>query len=131
MAKLIKEDTLNDFTIGRDDTETLVAYQESLDRLGGDVELFNEFVQIFFEDSPALLENVFAAVDAKDHDAVSKSAHALKGLVSNFGAKSCCELALEFELAGKNGCSETMVDQKENMQRLYDQLCRELKALTV
>ena len=108
----------------------LVAYSESLERLGGDVELFKEFIQIFFEDSPQLLEKTLSAVDATDHDSVAKSAHALKGLVSNFGAKPFCELALEFELAGKNKATETVVDQKEKLQLLYDQLCSELKQYT-
>ena len=93
--------------------------------------LFNEFVKIFFEDSPSLLERVFSAVDAKDHVELNKSAHALKGLISNFGAKPCCDLALEFEQAGKNESSEKMAAQKQDLQRLYDQLCAELKQLTV
>ena len=109
----------------------LVAYEESLARLGGDKELFKEFIQIFFEDSPKLLEKLFTAVDSTDHDGVAMSAHALKGLISNFGAKPCCELALEFELAGKNKVSETMVADKDKLQQLYDQLCTELKQYTV
>ena len=104
-----------------------VAYDESLERLGGDVELFKEFIQIFFEDTPAMLEKIFAAVDATDHEGLAMSAHAFKGLTSNFGAKPCCELALEYELAGKNKVTETMVGQQERMQQLYDQLCEELK----
>ena len=108
-------------------TDNLVNYDESLARLGGDVDLFKEFIQIFYEDSPALLEKVFVAVDATDHDGVARSAHALKGLISNFGAKPCVDLALEFELAGKNESSETMIDQKERLQQLYDELCAELK----
>ena len=130
MAKSRKEGVLNDNTPSKDNTDTLVAYEESLDRLGGDVELFKEFVQIFFEDSPSLLEKVFVAVEAEDHEAVAKAAHALKGLTSNFGAKPCCDLALEFELAGRKGASQTMACQKANMQQLYAQLCRELKQLT-
>ena len=108
----------------------LVAYSESLERLGGDVELFKEFIQIFYEDSPELLEKMFVAVDATDHDSLAKSAHALKGLISNFGAKPCCELALEFELAGKNMAAETMVGHKQKMQQLYEQLCSELRQFT-
>ena len=131
MAKSNETSDLNCQTSGDVNSDAqdlnLVAYDESLGRLGGDVELFKEFVQIFYEDSPQLLEKMFVAVDATDHDSVAKSAHAFKGLVSNFGAKPCCELALEFELAGKNKTSETMVGQKERMQHLYDLLCSELK----
>ena len=122
---------MNEHPPSSNNTDTLVAYEESLNRLGGDMSLFNEFVKIFFEDSPLLLERVFNAVDAKDHVEVNKAAHALKGLISNFGAKPCCDLALEFEQAGKNESSEKMVGQKQNLQKLYDQLCAELKQLTV
>ena len=119
-----------DKTLGSQEGVSLVAYEESLERLGGDKELFKEFIQIFHEDSPQLLEKVFAAVDDNDHDAVARSAHALKGLISNFGAKPCCELALEFELAGKNKSTESMVGNKAKLQELYDQLCTELKQYT-
>ena len=129
MAKSKKENILNVQSPSSSDSCSLVAYEESLERLGGDVDLFKEFVQIFFEDSPSLLENLLRSVDSKDHGEVAKSAHALKGLISNFGAKPCCDLALEFELAGKSESAETMVGQKENMQELYDHLCRELKQL--
>ena len=130
MAKSIEDVSLNGQSSKSDEhtahDTSLVAYKESLERLGGDVELFKEFIEIFREDSPQLLGSLFVAVDATDHDSVAQSAHALKGLISNFGAKPCCELALEFELAGKNKVSETMVNQKQRMQQLYDQLCEDL-----
>ena len=133
MAKPNEDNNSNSQTSNNDHPvveESQVAYKESLARLGGDVELFKEFVNIFYEDSPPLLNKMFVSVDAADHDGVARSAHALKGLVSNFGAKPCCDLALEYELAGKNETSESMAGKQEKMQLLYDQLCDELKQYT-
>ena len=111
------------------DNNSLVEYESSLQRLGGDVDLFKEFVQIFFEDSPKILEKLFAAVDADDHAEVAKTGHALKGLMLSFGAEPCCKLALEFETAGKNKQTESMIIQKAPMRELYELLCDELRLL--
>jgi HPt (histidine-containing phosphotransfer) domain-containing protein len=105
----------------------LVAYDDSLQRLGGDKELFREFVAIFFEDSPELLEKLFTATQSSDHEAVTHSAHALKGLMLNFGATPCCELALDFELAGKRGELSSVEGSQQRLKDLYEQLCSELK----
>ncbi len=113
----------------RDERESLVAYEDSLQRLGGDADLFKEFVEIFFEDSPQLLETLLAATKSSDHAAVTQAAHALKGLMLNFGAKPCCELALDFEMAGNRGDLSSVKDKHSQLKELYEQLCCELKAL--
>lgn len=55
-----------------------------LARFEGDRELLCEIAQLFLEDSPQILEAVRAAVAARDGEAVHRTAHTLKGSVSNF-----------------------------------------------
>ena len=109
-------------------SETLVDYDASLQRLGGDKELFDEFVQIFMTDSPKLLSDLESAVESGDCRAVHQAAHALKGLMSNFGAKPCCALALEFEIAGREQDIASVKEELTKLTRLYEKLCDELRA---
>jgi HPt (histidine-containing phosphotransfer) domain-containing protein len=62
-------------------------------RLGGDIELFREFVEIFREDSPLLLESIRQGARDRDGVTLSRGAHSLKGLTSNFGARGAVEVA--------------------------------------
>ena len=105
----------------------LLEYENSLARLSGDKELFDEFVEIFFNDSPDMLSRLSKAVEQDQAADLAQAAHAIKGLTSNFGAKPFCELALEFELAGKNGKAKSMSKSLSKLQDLYDQVCCELK----
>jgi PAS domain S-box-containing protein len=52
--------------------------------LGGDRALAGKLVEIFLEQSPGMLANVRAAIEAGDGEALRRAAHALRGMVSNF-----------------------------------------------
>jgi HPt (histidine-containing phosphotransfer) domain-containing protein len=106
----------------------LVEYDNSLQRLGGDKELFLEFIEIFMNDSPKILDELSTAVESGDSAAVEKTAHALKGLMSNFGAKLCCESALNFEIAGRQQNLDSVKDQLPKLNDLYEKLCAELSS---
>lgn len=108
----------------------LVEYEESLRRLGDDKELFMEFIDIFMTDSPELVAGVFSAVDSSDALALEKSAHALKGLISNFGAKPCYDVVLELEVAGREQRLSDVNDQLPKFRDLYEKLCAELRSIS-
>ena len=110
-------------------TEKLVEHSAALKRLGGDEQLFSEFITIFMEDSPALLEQIRGGLDSKDESTVERNAHALKGLVSNFGAKECVEVALKLELAGRAGSVDNCDEDFQKLESLHGQLTEELKTL--
>ena len=105
----------------------LVEYEASLRRLGDDRELFIEFIEIFMKDSPKLLEDICTAVKSVDCGLLEKSAHALKGLMSNFGAKPCCDCAQRFELAGRNREIGSVSQELSMLKQWYEKLCSELK----
>jgi HPt (histidine-containing phosphotransfer) domain-containing protein len=55
-----------------------------LARYEGDKEMLREVAQLFVDDSPQVLEAVRAAVASRDPKAIHRTAHTLKGTVSNF-----------------------------------------------
>jgi HPt (histidine-containing phosphotransfer) domain-containing protein len=71
--------------------------QATLARLGGDHKLLGLLIEIFVEDSPALLEQLKAAYQAGDNTQVQYAAHSLRGLASNFDATVPTAEALEIE----------------------------------
>ncbi len=71
-----------------------------LARFDGDKEMLREIAQLFLDDSPQMLEAVRAAVVARDAKAIHRTAHTLKGSVSNF-------LALEAQTGGDDPAQVT------------------------
>jgi len=73
-------------------------YRESLARLGGDRELFDELLVIFLEDAPSLLVQASAALVSGDSRALERTSHTLKGLSANFSATAAMAAANDVEL---------------------------------
>jgi HPt (histidine-containing phosphotransfer) domain-containing protein len=82
------------------------------------------------EDAPELMAKINDAFAIPDPQLLEKSAHALKGLMSNFVAKPCVELAQRFELAGKHDEIPSVIGELNRFTRLYELLCEELASLT-
>ena len=107
----------------------LIDMESSLARLGDDRALLLELVDIFLSDAPEILQQLNQSIDNEDHLQLEKSAHALKGLMLNFGAKPCCDLALTLELAGRNENIDSIRSDISKLNELYSQLCTELKSI--
>ena len=105
-----------------------------MDRVDGDLEFLEQTVAMLDEDSPALLEEIRAAVLSRDAAALVKPAHALKGMLANFCAEPAEAAARELEMMGRE---ERLVDvampadrvQRET-ERLQAALHEFLKAKT-
>ncbi len=110
-----------------DESKKLLDLDSALKRLGGDQELFKEFVAIFLEDAPGMMKEIEDGLNGNDAGAVEKSSHALKGLVSNFGAKECVDVSLKLEKAGREGDLSKSPKDFGKLQTLYETLCAELK----
>jgi len=63
---------------------TTTKKHDVLDRLGGDEELLQEIVQMYLEDYPVLLGQLETAIEKNNSAMVTRAAHDLKGLLSNF-----------------------------------------------
>ncbi len=75
----------------------------ALARVEGDRELLREMAKLFLEDCPSRLAELRAALERQDGRALERSAHALKGSVSNFCARPAAEAALRLEALGRAG----------------------------
>lgn len=84
-------------------TNSTVLFDKSvaLARVGGDAELLKEIAMLFLDDYPKSLSELKDAVQAGDAKRVERSAHGLKGSVSNFGARPAVDAAFQLEIMGR------------------------------
>ena len=75
----------------------------ALSRVGGDVDLLKEVVELFLDDYPSTFEKIKGAVASRDATALEHHAHSLKGSVSTFGANRAFEAAFSLEKQGRSG----------------------------
>lgn len=73
----------------------------ALSRVGGDAELLKEIAILFLADYPKSMNELRQAAEAGDARRVERTAHGLKGSVSNFGARPAVEAAMELETMGR------------------------------
>ena len=73
----------------------------ALSRVGGDAELLREIAQLFIGDYPRVLGELQDAVLRGDAPTIERTAHGLKGSVSNFGAQAAVEAARAVEMLGR------------------------------
>ena len=92
------------------------------DRLGGNRQLAHELVAIFLAEYPDLLRKIHASVARNDGREIGRSAHAMKGTVSNFVDAGPTATALALEHAA----AEARLDE---VPALVEQLERELHEL--
>jgi two-component system, sensor histidine kinase and response regulator len=76
---------------------------ELLERVGGDLELLAEVVQLFLNDCPKQLAALSEAVSQQDAVKIQRLAHAIKGQVSNLASEAATAAALRLESMGKDG----------------------------
>ena len=74
-----------------------------LDRVGNDMDFLAETVEMLASDGRTLVSEIRAAIAAGDAPALGRSAHALKGMISNFCAPAAQDAALAMEKLGKSG----------------------------
>ena len=74
----------------------------ALSRVGGDAELLREIAQLFIGDYPRALGELREAIAQGDAMKVERTAHGLKGSVSNFGAPAAVEAARMMEFLGRD-----------------------------
>jgi len=81
----------------------LAGRQAFLAGLGDDRELARKLIDLFMAQSPTLLDQVRAAIEAGDSEALRRSAHALKGSISNFPPGPASGVAARMEVIGFDG----------------------------
>jgi HPt (histidine-containing phosphotransfer) domain-containing protein len=93
-----------------------------LARVGGDAALLGAMAALFLEECPAHLAGIRAAVAGHDARALERTAHALKGAVSNFKALAAEHAAQILEQMGRagnlDGAERALVDLERAVERL-------------
>jgi two-component system sensor histidine kinase/response regulator len=91
-----------------------------------DQALVEELIEVFIDSYPSQLDDISRAIDSKDPGQLQMAAHALKGVVSNFGASAAYDLALRLETMGRegtlDGAEEVFDALKKEMNRIEQYL---------
>jgi len=83
----------------------VVDFDQALQTMDGNRELFDEIVRLFLEDAPPHLQHVKDGLAQGDAKVVRHSAHTLKGMVSIFAAERTRQAAERVEkIAGQGSC---------------------------
>jgi two-component system, sensor histidine kinase and response regulator len=101
-------------SVGADARPAAFNRTELIDRLGGDVDLLADVVQLFLDDCPKRLAAISAAVEQRDAEAIRTSAHALKGAAGTIAAAAVFEAAQTLERIG----AEKRLDAAEAARRV-------------
>ena len=87
----------------------------ALSRVGGDAELLKEIAELFLDDYPKVVEELHEAIARGDAKVLERTAHGLKGSVSNFGAQQAVDAARTLESMGR---AEQMAEVEQVLHTL-------------
>ncbi len=109
--------------------EIIIDHQDLMERIGGDMELLDELLELFEEDYPGLITEIQQAIDEKDGEKLKRSAHTLKGAVGNFAALKAHALAFQLEKKGETGDFTNAHNLLIQLQDAIDEFKSALKSL--
>jgi CheY-like chemotaxis protein len=108
--------------------------QEIWKRVGGDRELLQELVGMFIAETPSMVDAIRSSLNDHKAEDLERSAHRLKGAVSNWGAQSAVALSLKLEQTGRKlkaqGESATP-DSFEEAKKDFELLEKELNRVNL
>jgi HPt (histidine-containing phosphotransfer) domain-containing protein len=76
---------------------------KALERIDNDVDLYDELIEIFLEDTPAQIEKLGAALSAGDDQLALRQAHSIKSAAANLGAEKMRSIAFLMEDGARTG----------------------------
>jgi len=109
--------------------EDVINRGELSERLDGDMELFRELADLFFDDSQKLMNNIKEAISEGSAEQLRKSAHTIKGSVSNFSAQAPFDAAYALENIGKNEEMDKAQDAFDLLKGKIEELREAMKLL--
>jgi CheY-like chemotaxis protein len=109
------------------DSDHPMNLDDAMRRLHGDQALFREFVQVFDEDAPRLIQDLRDAIAASDARKLSRAAHSLRGLAVNLGANIVQRLAAHLESQSDTANLAAASDTLEQLMAAFDDLHQSLE----
>jgi len=111
--------------------EKIIDEAAILDGMDGNRKLLRDLTRIFLADYPKQLAEIKTAIQVADAERLRRAAHALKGSVGNFAAKSAFATASKLETLGKAGNLDGAQGAYAALEGEMSQLTRELQKLTM
>jgi HPt (histidine-containing phosphotransfer) domain-containing protein len=100
----------------------------------GDMELLCEVIYAFLDEYPGLLNEIAKGLDTRDHRAVQRASHTIKGTLRIFGEIPARQSAGELEAMGQSGdlsrAEKTFETLQSDLQSFRQQVVELLKANT-
>ncbi len=90
-----------------------------MENLDGDEELFKELIDIFLATIPSDIASLKQALSKKDSVQARRYAHSIKGVSGNIKAKALSSIALNIEMAIKEGDTEKAVSLVRNIEEEF------------
>lgn len=109
--------------------DSVMDWSAAIKQLEGDVELLKEMAGVFVEQSEVLMERIKDALDRGDMLTVERTAHTIKGSVSNFAARRVFHAAELLEELGRKGDVSRAIEAYRNLERELERLRPSLVAL--
>ncbi len=111
------------------DVKDVIDKAELLDRVGGDLELLGEVIDIFLEDCPRSVLELRSAAETLNWEQIHRSAHAIKGSVANFSAKKAAILAARLESVGTDHDGASVTTAMNELEIELNFVCAALQKL--
>lgn len=80
----------------------IINKDQFMERVGGDIDLLKELVDIFVDTREMMLSELDQAIREGNAEATERAAHTIKGAVGNFAADRAFQAALELETMGRD-----------------------------
>ncbi|HTC64095.1 MAG TPA: response regulator [Candidatus Saccharimonadales bacterium] len=109
--------------------QELIDRASLLERVEGDHELLGEMIQIFMEEAPALMDAMRESLRIGDMAVLERSAHSLKGAVSNLSSKATAAAALKLEHDAKENNAQSAKESLAAVEEIMKLLLPALSEL--
>ena len=94
----------------------------------GDRDLVSELIEVFQQELPKIQSVILASRVSGDGNAISRSAHKLKGSLLVLGAR-CASIAERLELQARDGCGSAVHDLSTELDMKVAQVIPALRTL--
>ncbi|RPH69664.1 response regulator, partial [bacterium] len=101
-----------------------------LDEDGGS-SFLNMLIDLFLQDTPAMIDTLKRTADENNYPDLTLTAHSLKGISLNIGAKLLSDVTQKIETKGINEDSHNLNELINSLFQAYNLTCEELKKLRI